>query len=105
MDAMSSYFQDTDRRMSSSSSSSSNWSESTLGESVAALPQDAKDAEQQDTPQFQQPLFCNRYLPYYEALNEEAEGLLEDIKRNLSRAIQLQELWPSALYWTNRLRR
>lgn len=54
---------------------------------------------------FQDPLFCNRYLPYNSALEAEAEELLKDIKLNLSSAIQKHELWPGALYWTNRLQR
>ena len=54
---------------------------------------------------YQQSLFCNRYLPYHEALKEEAEVLLEEIKRNFSWTVQKHELWPGALFWTNRLRR
>ena len=67
----------------------------------------AMEEEYDQTPVkgFQNPLFCNRYLPYHANMEEEAEALLESIKYNLSRAVQKHELWPGALYWTNRLRR
>ncbi len=54
---------------------------------------------------FQNPLFCNQHLPYQTSLEKEAEELLEAIKLNLSLSVQKHELWPGALYWTNRLRR
>ena len=54
---------------------------------------------------FQNLLSCNSHLPYHDLLDKEAEELLEDIKLNLSLAVQKHELWPGALYWTNRLRR
>ena len=63
------------------------------------------DAEDQEENKLQNSLFINRFLPYNSALEKEAEELLEEIKINLSHAIQLYELWPGALYWTNRLRR
>lgn len=50
-------------------------------------------------------LFCNRYLPYHNILEGEAEQLLGEIKLNLSHTVQKYELWPGALYWTNMLSR
>ena len=47
----------------------------------------------------------NRFLPYADLLEDEARALFEDIKQNLSIAVQKKELWPGALYWTNRLAR
>ena len=53
----------------------------------------------------QKSLVYNRHLPYYSRLPNEASLLLEEIKVNLSAAVQKWELWPGALYWTNRLGR
>ena len=47
----------------------------------------------------------NKHLPYSQQLEKEAGELLSDIKKNLSVAVQRRELWPGALYWTNRLSR
>ena len=55
--------------------------------------------------EYQKSLVYNKHLPYAKRLDDEAAKLLEEIKLNLSVAIQKQELWPGALYWTNRLRR
>lgn len=54
---------------------------------------------------YQKPLLYNRFLPYVAEIDRESKHLLEDIKRNLSIAVQKSELWPGALYWTNRLNR
>ena len=54
---------------------------------------------------YQKPLIYNKCLPYASKLNEESEHLLEDIKRYLSIAVQKSELWPGAIYWTQRLNR
>lgn len=67
-----------------------------------SLENDALDAPR---PHFQKPLVYNRYLPYSELVDDEARILLQDIKVNLSVALQKRELWPGALYWTNRLSR
>jgi hypothetical protein len=64
-----------------------------------------KDEESCCHLSFQSTLVCNRYLPYHSALLDEAAELLADIKLNLSIAVQKHELWPGALYWTNRLSR
>ncbi len=69
------------------------------------------DSDSMDTKEegaeggFQCSLRCNQHLPYYSLLEQEAAALLQDIKANLSCAVQKQELWPGALYWTNRLSR
>ena len=54
---------------------------------------------------YQKPLLYNKFLPYTLEINDESKCLFEDIKRNLSVTIQKAELWPGALYWTNRLNR
>ena len=54
---------------------------------------------------FQSSLVCNRHLPYYSDLLAEAAELLAEIKVNLSLTVQKHELWPGALFWTNRLSR
>lgn len=61
--------------------------------------------EESCSSMFQSSLICNRYLPYYSELLEEASELLAEIKVNLSRTVQKHELWPGALFWTNRLSR
>ena len=54
---------------------------------------------------YQKPLLYNKFLPYGEKLGEEGRQLFEEIKQNLSIAVQKSELWPGALFWTNRLNR
>ena len=55
--------------------------------------------------QYQRTLLYNSHLPYSELLEDEGNELFEQIKLNLSAAVQKSELWPGALYWTNRLAR
>lgn len=54
---------------------------------------------------YQRTLLYNSHLPYSELLEDEGNELFEQIKSNLSAAVQKSELWPGALYWTNRLAR
>ena len=54
---------------------------------------------------YQKSIAYNTLLPYYEGLEVEANELFEDIKFNLSLAVQRKELRPGAVYWTKRLRR
>lgn len=54
---------------------------------------------------FQKTLVFNKYLPYADVLDREADELFADIKRNLSVAVQKRELWPGTLFWSNRLSR
>lgn len=89
---------------SSDSGSAVNSSDSDLLESIAREKSSSSQKEGSKKG-YQNPLFCNRYLPYRATLEKEAEELLEDIKLNLSLTVQKYELWPGALYWTNRLRR
>ncbi len=84
---------------SSDSTSPVNSSDSDLLESIQ------REKEKDKNKGFQNLLSCNDHLPYHDLLDKEAEKLLEDIKLNLSLAVQKHELWPGALYWTNRLRR
>ena len=60
---------------------------------------------QDEATGYQKSLIYNKHLPYYELLATEACKLLEEIKVNLSVAVQKRELWPGVLYWTNRLSR
>ncbi len=57
------------------------------------------------TTVYQKTLIYNKDLPYFSLLEDEAATLLRDIKKNLSTAVQQKDLWPGALYWTNRLNR
>lgn len=52
---------------------------------------------------YQKPLIYNQYLPYSECIEEEANELLENIKKNLSIALQKYELKRGCVYWTNQL--
>ncbi|EGV92976.1 Proteasome activator complex subunit 4 [Cricetulus griseus] len=45
----------------------------------------------------------NKLLPYAERLDAESDLQLAQIKSNLGRAVQLQELWPGSLFWTRKL--
>lgn len=54
---------------------------------------------------YQKSLPFNHLLPYSEHIDSEGDELFEDIKTNLSIAIQKRELWPGTLFWTNRLDR
>jgi len=53
----------------------------------------------------QKPLIYNELLPYYLSSTKKSHEQFEEIKSNLSKSVQKHELWPGALYWTNRLRR
>lgn len=54
-------------------------------------------------PPPQKELVYNKLLPYGDQLEAEADRLLAQIKINLSRTVQLQELWPGGLFWTRKL--
>ena len=63
-------------------------------------------AEKDDNhKRYQKSLIINELLPYSEYLEEEANQLFGEIKLNLSVAVQKRDLWPGALFWTNRLTR
>lgn len=51
----------------------------------------------------QKEIVYNKLLPYAERLDAESDLQLAQIKRNLGRAVQLQELWPGGLFWTRKL--
>ena len=54
---------------------------------------------------YQRPVIYNKELAYCGLLEDEAAQLMEEMRGNLSSAIQEYDLWPGALYWTNRLNR
>lgn len=51
----------------------------------------------------QKEIVYNKLLPYAEKLDAESDVQLAQIKCNLGRAVQLQELWPGGLFWTRKL--
>lgn len=51
----------------------------------------------------QKDIVYNKLLPYAERLDAESSEILSKIKGNLSRAVQLRELWPGVLFWTRKL--
>uniref|UniRef100_A0A8C3SV78 Proteasome activator subunit 4 n=1 Tax=Chelydra serpentina TaxID=8475 RepID=A0A8C3SV78_CHESE len=61
--------------------------------------------EREAAPGFvpQKEIAYNKLLPYGDRLEAEASRLLAQIKGNLGRAVQLQELWPGGLFWTRKL--
>lgn len=60
---------------------------------------------QSDTLGFvpQKDIVYNKLLPYAERLDDESNAILSKIKGNLSRAVQLREIWPGVLFWTRKL--
>ncbi|XP_052006994.1 proteasome activator complex subunit 4A-like isoform X1 [Xyrauchen texanus] len=51
----------------------------------------------------QKDIVYNELLPYQDKLDEESNEILAQIKGNLSRAVQLREVWPGVLFWTRKL--
>lgn len=51
----------------------------------------------------QKDIVYNKILPYADRLDEESNEILSKIKGNLSRAVQLKEIWPGVLFWTRKL--
>lgn len=51
----------------------------------------------------QKDIVYNKILPYADRLDEESSDILSKIKGNLSRAVQLKEIWPGVLFWTRKL--
>uniref|UniRef100_A0A8C3LQK6 Proteasome activator subunit 4 n=1 Tax=Chrysolophus pictus TaxID=9089 RepID=A0A8C3LQK6_CHRPC len=58
---------------------------------------------EEELPPPQKEIVYNKLLPYGERLEAEAARFLAQIKGNLARAVQLQELWPGGLFWTRKL--
>lgn len=56
-----------------------------------------------DESPYQAELPFNRYLPYTEKLNDEADKLLGDIKTNLARCVLVGDIDPGCIYWSNML--
>lgn len=65
----------------------------------------AAEKDASNYKRYQKSLIINELLPYSECLEEEANQLFGEIKLNLSIAVQKRDLWPGALFWTNRLTR
>nr|XP_054604918.1 proteasome activator complex subunit 4B-like [Nothobranchius furzeri] len=51
----------------------------------------------------QKEIVYNSLLPYCNHLDQEAMGLLEGIKANLSRAVLVRELFPGVAFWSRKL--
>uniref|UniRef100_A0A8C6U8T4 Proteasome activator subunit 4b n=1 Tax=Neogobius melanostomus TaxID=47308 RepID=A0A8C6U8T4_9GOBI len=51
----------------------------------------------------QKEIVYNALLPYADRLDSEADGLLAEIKANLSQAVLVRELWPGAAFWCRKL--
>ncbi|CAF1508572.1 unnamed protein product, partial [Rotaria magnacalcarata] len=53
----------------------------------------------------QKPNIFNKYLPFYDSVKRQGYDLLEEIRENLSRIIQLRELRPGFSHWSSKLQR
>lgn len=51
----------------------------------------------------QKETFCNQWLPYADALDDESQRMLRLIKENLARAVACRELAPGTCFWVSRL--
>jgi hypothetical protein len=52
----------------------------------------------------QKPDIYNKYSPFYESVKQQAITLFDEIRENLSRTIQLDELEPGFSVWSNKLK-
>lgn len=51
----------------------------------------------------QKEIYCNRFLPYSDQLDDESQELLNKIKENLTRAVALREMNPGIGIYASRL--
>ena len=51
----------------------------------------------------QRELVYNKHLPYSEALDDESKLQLEEIKKNLSHAVQMRDIIVGAYTWSRKL--
>lgn len=51
----------------------------------------------------QKELFCNKFLPYADRLDEESQAMLENIKNNLGKAVAMREITPGVSIYVSRL--
>ena len=51
----------------------------------------------------QRELIYNKYLPYSDVLENEANAQLSEIKKNLSLAVQLRDINKGAVFWSSKL--
>jgi len=55
--------------------------------------------------QLQKPNVYNKYIPFYELIKQQGFELLNEIRENLSRTIQLADFEPGFSFWSNKLER
>lgn len=53
----------------------------------------------------QKPNIFNKYLPFYDSIQQQGYDLFDEIRENLSRIIQLRELRPGFSHWSSKLQR
>nr|XP_029734187.1 proteasome activator complex subunit 4B isoform X2 [Aedes albopictus] len=51
----------------------------------------------------QKELFCNKFLPYADRLDDESQAMLENIKNNLGKAAAMREITPGVSIYVSRL--
>lgn len=51
----------------------------------------------------QKELFCNKFLPYADRLDDESQAMLENIKNNLGKAVAMREITPGVSIYVSRL--
>ncbi|CAF4503506.1 unnamed protein product [Rotaria socialis] len=52
----------------------------------------------------QKPCIYNKYLPFYDSIKRQGVNKFDEIRENLSRTIQLNELQPGFSFWSNALK-
>lgn len=53
--------------------------------------------------QLQKPNVYNKFLPFYDTIEQQSVSALKEIRENLSRIIQLRELRPGFPLWSSKL--
>lgn len=51
----------------------------------------------------QKEIFCNKYLPYADQLDDESQKMLTELKEGLAKAVALREMTPAVGIATSRL--
>ena len=67
--------------------------------------QSAADIQGIEERDLQKPNIYNQHSPFHQSIQHQSNLLFEEIRQNLSRTIQQEELEPGFSYWSNRLQR
>ncbi|CAF2134732.1 unnamed protein product [Rotaria magnacalcarata] len=64
---------------------------------------DTNTDEMMQENNLQKPNIYNKYLPFYDSIKRQGVSKFDEIRENLSRSIQLNELQPGFSFWSNAL--